>query len=77
MTDKPYLEQPELHVKAPYRAAQLTYPGNAKRALEDAMKDPTKTLFGIGHGIPSVFVTKVSRGPRGEGEGGAPRVLGC
>lgn len=75
MTDQPYLEQPELHVKAPYRAAQLTYPGNAKRALEDAMKDPTKTLFGVGHGIPSVFVTKVGRGLRGEGEGGAPRVL--
>lgn len=64
MTDKPYLEQPELHVKAPYRAAQLTYPGNAKQALKDAMEDPTKTLFGIGHGIPSVFVTKVCR-PRG------------
>lgn len=59
MTDKPYLEQPEVQVKAPHRAALLTYPGNLKEALRQAQEDPKKTLFGVAHGIPSVFVTKV------------------
>jgi len=59
MTDKGYLEQPDLHTKAPFRAARLTYPGNFREALRQAQADPTKTLFGIGHGIPSTFVTKL------------------
>ncbi len=59
MTDKGYLEQPEFHTKAPFRAARLTYPGNFREALRQAQADPKKTLFGIGHGIPSTFVTKV------------------
>ncbi|KAI0144711.1 Pyruvate/Phosphoenolpyruvate kinase-like domain-containing protein [Pestalotiopsis sp. NC0098] len=59
MADKPYLEQPDLHAKAPFRAALLTYPGNLREALRQAQEDPTKTLLGVAHGIPSVFVTKV------------------
>ncbi|KAL0569370.1 hypothetical protein V5O48_012594, partial [Marasmius crinis-equi] len=58
-TQKGYLEQPELHIKAPHRAALLTYPGNLREALRQAVEDPKKTLFGVAHGIPSVFVTKV------------------
>jgi 4-hydroxy-2-oxoheptanedioate aldolase len=60
MTDQPYLEQKNLHAKAPYRAALLTYPGNLNQALKDVAADPKKTLMGVGHGIPSTFVTKVS-----------------
>jgi 4-hydroxy-2-oxoheptanedioate aldolase len=56
---KPYSEQPELHTKAPYRAAMLTQPGNLRQALKDAQADPSKTLMGVAQGIPSVFVTKV------------------
>lgn len=56
---KPYSEQPHLHAQAPYRAAMLTYPGNLKKALRDAQADPAKTLFGVAHGIPSTFVTKL------------------
>nr|1IZC_A Chain A, macrophomate synthase intermolecular Diels-Alderase [Macrophoma commelinae] len=56
---KSYSEQPELHAKAPYRSAMLTYPGNLRQALKDAMADPSKTLMGVAHGIPSTFVTKV------------------
>lgn len=56
---KPYSEQPHLHTPAPYRSAMLTYPGNLRQALKDAMADPAKTLFGVAHGIPSVFVTKL------------------
>lgn len=56
---KPYSEQPHLHPHAPYRAAMLTYPGNLRQALKDAMVDPAKTLFGVAHGIPSTFVTKL------------------
>jgi 4-hydroxy-2-oxoheptanedioate aldolase len=56
---KPYSEQPSLHVKAPYRAAELTQPGNLRQALKDAQADASKTLMGIGHGIPSTFVTKL------------------
>jgi 4-hydroxy-2-oxoheptanedioate aldolase len=59
MEGKPYNEQPSLHADAPYRAAMLTNPGNLRQALKDAMADPTKTLFGVAHGIPSVFVTKM------------------
>jgi 4-hydroxy-2-oxoheptanedioate aldolase len=55
----PYSEQPELHAKAPYRAALLTQPANLKQALKDAQKDASKTLMGIAHGIPSTFVTKL------------------
>jgi 4-hydroxy-2-oxoheptanedioate aldolase len=56
---KPYSEQPELHPQAPYRSALLTHPGNLRKALKDALADPAKTLFGVAHGIPSTFVTKV------------------
>jgi 4-hydroxy-2-oxoheptanedioate aldolase len=56
---KPYSEQPHLHPHAPYRAAMLTYPGNLRQALKDAMADSSKTLFGVAHGIPSTFVTKL------------------
>ena len=55
-----YLEQPHLHTQAPRRAALLTYPGNLKEALRQAEADPKKTLFGVGQGIPSVFLTKVN-----------------
>jgi 4-hydroxy-2-oxoheptanedioate aldolase len=60
MTDQAYSDQPDLHAKAPFRAALLTQPGNLKEALRQAQADPGKTLFGVGHGIPSTFVTKVS-----------------
>lgn len=60
MTDQGYLDQPDLHTKAPFRSALLTYPGNLREALHQAQEDPTKTLFGVAHGIPSTFVTKVS-----------------
>ncbi|KAL1876837.1 hypothetical protein VTK73DRAFT_9139 [Phialemonium thermophilum] len=59
MTDRPWLEQPELHVKAEHRAAQLTNPANLREALRQAQKDPKKVLLGPGQGIPSVFVTKL------------------
>lgn len=59
MEAKPYSEQPELHANAPYRAAQLTYPGNLRQALKDAMADPSKALMGVASGIPSTFVTKL------------------
>jgi 4-hydroxy-2-oxoheptanedioate aldolase len=59
MSGQGYLDQPHLHTQAPYRAALLTQPVNARKALDDAIADPSKTLFGIAHGIPSVFVTKV------------------
>lgn len=59
MTDQAYLEQTDLHTKAPFRAALLTYPGNLQEALRQAVADPKKTLFGVAHGIPSPFVTKV------------------
>lgn len=59
MTDKPYLEQPELQTKAPYRASMLTYPGNLSQALKDAQEDGGKALMGVAQGIPSVFVTKM------------------
>lgn len=54
-----YLEQPELHTKAPFRSALLTYPGNLQEALRQAQADPKKTLFGVAQGVPSVFLTKV------------------
>jgi 4-hydroxy-2-oxoheptanedioate aldolase len=60
MTDQAYLDQPDLHAKAPFRAALLIQPGNLKEALRQAQADPRKTLFGVGHGIPSTFVTKVN-----------------
>ena len=56
---KPYSEQPQLHAQAPYRDAMLTYPGNLRQELKDAHAYPAKTLFGVAHGIPSVFVTKL------------------
>ncbi|KAI0121756.1 Pyruvate/Phosphoenolpyruvate kinase-like domain-containing protein [Xylariales sp. AK1849] len=59
MTDQPYLEQADLHTKAPFRSALLTYPGNLQGALRQAVEDPKKTLFGVAQGIPSTFVTKV------------------
>jgi 4-hydroxy-2-oxoheptanedioate aldolase len=57
--DVPYHEQPQLHVEAPHRAALLTYPGNLNKALEEAQANPSKTMFGVAHGIPSVYLTKV------------------
>ncbi|KAF1842434.1 Macrophomate synthase [Cucurbitaria berberidis CBS 394.84] len=56
---KPYSEQKDLHVEAPYRSSMLTLPGNLRKALADAQADPSKTLFGVAHGIPSTFVTKL------------------
>ncbi|KAF1947904.1 macrophomate synthase [Clathrospora elynae] len=56
---KPYIEQKELHAKAPYRAAMLTQPGNLRQALKDAQADASKSLIGVAHGIPSTFVTKL------------------
>jgi hypothetical protein len=65
MADKPYSEQPDLHTKAPHRAALLTYPGNLREALRQAQEDSTKTLLGVAQGIPSVFLTKVSLNEHG------------
>lgn len=62
MTDQGYLQQAHLHTQAPFRAARLTYPGNLRGALRQAQADQTKTLFGVGQGIPSVFLTKVGMG---------------
>ncbi|KAH7243118.1 hypothetical protein FSOLCH5_006732 [Fusarium solani] len=59
MSNQGYLDQPDLHVRAPWRSALLTFPGNLKGALKAAHEDPSKTLFGVGQGIPSPFVTKV------------------
>jgi 4-hydroxy-2-oxoheptanedioate aldolase len=56
---KPYSEQKELHTSAPYRSSMLTYPGNLRKALAEAQADASKTLFGVAHGIPSTFVTKL------------------
>jgi len=53
------MEQKHLHAVAPFRAAQLTYPGNLREALRQAQEDPKKTMFGIGQGIPSLMLTKV------------------
>lgn len=58
--DVPYHDQPQLHVEARHRAALLTYPGNLNKALEEAQADASKTMFGVAHGIPSVYLTKVS-----------------
>jgi 4-hydroxy-2-oxoheptanedioate aldolase len=55
----PYSEQKELHTEAPYRSAQLTQPGNLRKALAAAQADASKTLMGVAHGIPSTFVTKL------------------
>ncbi|KAH8889155.1 Phosphoenolpyruvate/pyruvate domain-containing protein [Thozetella sp. PMI_491] len=57
--DKPYAEQPQLHVQAPHRAALLSNPGNLEEALRQAQADSSKTLFGVAHGIPSVYLTKM------------------
>jgi 4-hydroxy-2-oxoheptanedioate aldolase len=59
MTSKGYLEQSDLQVKAPFRAPLLTYPGNLRDALRESHEDASKTLFGVGQGIPSVALTKV------------------
>ena len=59
MSNQGYLDQPDLHVRAPWRSALLTFPGNLKGALKAAHEDPSKTMFGVGQGIPSPFVTKV------------------
>lgn len=59
MTDQPYLEQPDLHTKAPFRAALLSHPGNLKEALRQGQEVPKKVLFGVAQGMASVFVTKV------------------
>ena len=58
-TGQPYLGQPQFHTKAEFRSTLLTHPGNLKEALRQAKEDPSKTLFGVAHGIPSTFVTKV------------------
>jgi 4-hydroxy-2-oxoheptanedioate aldolase len=55
----PYSQQKQLHTEAPYRASVLTQPGNLKKALADAQADAAKTMMGVAHGIPSVFVTKL------------------
>ena len=57
--DQPYPKQPGLHVDAPHRAALLTFPGNLKAALQESLEDPQKTMIGVAHGIPSVYLTKV------------------
>lgn len=59
MSGKSFLDQPNLHTHAKYRAALLTYPGNLVQALKDAQADPKKTLFGIAQGIASTTLTKV------------------
>lgn len=56
---KVYLEQPHLRTKGPFRSSLLIHPGNFQEALNQAVADPKKTLFGVGTGIPSTFVTKV------------------
>ncbi|RSL53692.1 hypothetical protein BHE90_006408 [Fusarium euwallaceae] len=64
MSNQGYLDQPDLHAKAPWRSALLTFPGNLKAALKAAQEDPSKTMFGVGQGIPSPFVTKVMASAR-------------
>lgn len=59
MSGEGFLDQPNLHSRAKWRSALLTYPGNLKQALKEAQKDPKKTLFGVAQGIPSTFLTKV------------------
>ncbi|KAL7940848.1 HpcH/HpaI aldolase [Trichoderma barbatum] len=59
MSNQGYLEQASLHTQAKWRSALLTYPGNLQGALREAQKDPKKTLFGVGQGIPSTFLTKI------------------
>jgi len=54
-----FLEQKQLHTQAEYRSALLTQPNNLRQALKDAASDPAKSLFGVGQGIGSPFVTKV------------------
>jgi 4-hydroxy-2-oxoheptanedioate aldolase len=58
MTSRPFLEQPELHTKAPNRAAVLSFAGNLQGLLRQSVSDPTKTLWGVGHNISSPKVTK-------------------
>ena len=64
MADKPYLEQPELHVKAPLRSALLSQPNNFQEAMLLANADPKNTLFGVGQGIPHTYMTKASKPAR-------------
>ncbi|KAK1252722.1 hypothetical protein MKX08_003909 [Trichoderma sp. CBMAI-0020] len=59
MSGEAFLNQPNLHSSAKYRAALLTYPGNLKQALKDAQEDSKKTLFGVAQGIASTTLTKV------------------
>jgi 4-hydroxy-2-oxoheptanedioate aldolase len=59
MSGEGYLHQTNLHSRAKYRAALLTYPGNLRQALRDAQADDKKTLFGIAQGIASTTLTKV------------------
>ena len=66
MSNKPYLEQPELHTRAEHRAALLNFPGNFREALRQAQEDPRKTLFGVAQGVPSAFITKVGYTNAGE-----------
>lgn len=59
MSGEGFLNQTNLHSRAKYRAALLTYPGNLKQALKDAQEDSKKTLFGVAQGIASTTLTKV------------------
>lgn len=54
-----YKNATHLHVQAPHRPAQLTQPHNLKGVLKSMSKDPSKAIFGVGQGIPSVFLSKV------------------
>lgn len=54
-----YANAKHLHVHAPLRPAQLTQPHNLKGLLRSMKGDPKKAIFGVGQGIPSVFLSKV------------------
>jgi 4-hydroxy-2-oxoheptanedioate aldolase len=54
-----YENASHLHVKAPFRPAQLTQSHNLKGLFRLMKDDPSKAIFGVGQGIPSVFLSKV------------------
>jgi 4-hydroxy-2-oxoheptanedioate aldolase len=54
-----YKDAVDLHVKAPFRPAHLTQSHNLKGLFRSMKDDPSKAIFGVGQGIPSVFLSKV------------------
>ncbi|KAJ4328845.1 hypothetical protein N0V84_000632 [Fusarium piperis] len=44
----------------------MTFPGNLKAALKEAQEDPSKTMFGVGQGIPSPCIHAVQHHSEGK-----------